>query len=661
MSDSSSFSSSKPGATSTDNANDYECDHDNDYGYEYESEQADFDGTVAGKRRLLTDPTRTVYFRVRLAVSSVCQMPPIQKLPRSVVDRIAAGEVIERPACVVKELVENSIDAGAKRIDVEVEGAGLSRIRVVDDGCGIPSGELALALESHATSKLAGAEDLFAVRTLGFRGEALASIASVSHVTLVSRPAGASGGAVLSNRGGTLEPVYPAGAPPGTSVDVADLFFNVPARRHFLKSARTEMGHVQRAMERLSIPRAGIEFRLSSGGRGAVRVPGEATLRDRVAAFFGNELARRLAEVTSEGPDIAVHGLAGPPDLARGNAGGVHFFVNGRFVQDRALLGALADAYRDYLPPRRYPVVFLFVSLDPRDVDVNVHPRKLEVRFRRPDRLFPAVRSAVQAALRPVPARASGGPVPLTTADRFAPTIWAAGAVRESAASSSLFRRRSAERPVGEGGVLETPSGTGTGTEKSARRGRELRCFQIHDSYIVEETPRGIRLIDQHAFHERILYFRLRARMEEAPLESQVLAVPITVSVDGAELEGVEEARSLLSRAGLDVEPFGPGTVILRRVPAVLRGRDPEPVLREALAALAAGRFRGRVVEPLDGLLASLSCRAAVKAGDPLTEAQIRDLLKQRDTVPHADTCPHGRPTTVEISLEELAKQFHRR
>lgn len=578
-------------------------------------------------------------------VYSSAIMSPIRQLPRSVVDRIAAGEVIERPACVVKELVENALDAGARRIAVEVDGAGTERIRVVDDGSGIPPEELELAVASHATSKLTDTDDLVHIRSMGFRGEALASIASISHLTLTSRTPDAGQAAVVSNRSGAFGEVRPAGAPVGTSVEVGDLFYNVPARKKFLKSTRTEMGHVDRALQRTALPRSGVAFGLVSGGRQTVEIAAGASLGQRIKAFFGPGVADDLIPVSTVGDDVTVHGLVGPPEMARSNAAMVHFFVNGRFVTDRALLGALADAYREYLPVRRYPVVFLFLEMAPEDVDVNVHPRKLEVRFRRPDRLYPLVRSAVGLALGGVRALAKSPPL-----------------------GSNLLRERSPWSPVPDGRTERAPDVSPAASPAPAPvRSPEPaaisigRCFQVHDTYLIEETAGGIRVYDQHAFHERVLFFKFKARLDSAPLESQILLLPVTLEVDAGEMEVVGESAEVLRRAGLEVEPFGPTSIVLRSVPAVLRGRDPEPFLREVIDSIRRGRFRGRVVEPVEAMLATLSCRAAVKAGDRLSEREMADLLRLAATVPHAETCPHGRPTTMEISLAELEKSFHRR
>jgi DNA mismatch repair protein MutL len=719
-------------------------------------------------------------------------MPTIRKLPASVVNKIAAGEVIERPASVVKELVENALDAGAGRIDVTVEQGGMALIRVSDDGCGIPPEELELAVASHATSKLATEEDLFRVRTLGFRGEALASIAEVSHLVLRSRPAAAAVGAELAVTGGQLGRPVPCGGPPGTTVEVRNLFFNTPVRRKFLRSTQTEMGHVAEAFCRLALGACDRHFSLTHNRRLLYDLPPVCDLKQRIAALFGEEVVRDLIAVESRDEQVRLWGYVGHPNQTRANNRMQYLFLNGRHIRDRSLQHALAEAYRGLITTGRYPISFLTFEMPPELVDVNVHPTKLEVRFQDGGRLYsqllgtlrtrflkadlthrlepaasvaggrpgatphpaadelraelvawakgqlapplqavpgPTVSQPLQAAhtvsppppasgtpLRLVPVapapspalpapslpseQVQGGDRPTRAAEGTAEAVAVAAAERRVIAELGMsFGQSERAQCPSSGGPLAypdqrplpaasdaSPQPSPAWPDEAAGRAEEesiagprpstapqrlpltsatgtagrVAALQVHNRYLVAESEEGVVVIDQHALHERILYEQLRASLAGGTLESQRLLIPEPVDLTPAEASGVLESAELLARLGLEVEPFGGDTVLVHSVPALLSGAHPGELLR-SLAELLLSRDRppeGR--DLLDGLLHQLACKAAVKAGDPLHPEEIAALLAQRHLAADAHHCPHGRPTALVLTRQELDRQFRR-
>jgi DNA mismatch repair protein MutL len=596
-------------------------------------------------------------------------MPRIQKLPPAVVNRIAAGEVVERPASVVKELLENALDAGPTRIDVALEQGGVSLVRVADDGCGIPADELPLAIAQHATSKLRVAEDLERIGTLGFRGEALASIGEVSRLVIRSRTADAAGASITVD-GGRVGEVVPEGCGVGTTVEVHQLFGNVPARRAFLRAAQTEWSHSSEAFVRTALAHPGVALTLThnaaaSRSRRVHDLPATDSWRRRISDLYGEALGSRLLEVEASDGDIAVSGFVGRPEDDMAGTRLQHLFVAGRPFRDRSILHAVQEAYRGMLLSGRQPIVFLQFSIPPDAVDVNVHPAKMEVRFREPSRIYRLVLAALRtrfladdmtARLKPPAVEAepdaAGGRLwadqPVADPDRSAWRPAPAFVPFPAASPASPGPPRPAAEPH-----WERAEATVTADE---------RAVQMHNRYLVVEAGDGIEVIDQHALHERVLYERLKAAVEQGGLDVQRLLVPERLDLSPAELELVQEHAATLAQAGMNVEPFGGTTVIVTSKP-VLAGNTPAAaIVREALdrlAAVAAGS--GRAASLLvDEVLHGLACKAAIKAGDPLSQPEIDALVRDRRLVRESHHCPHGRPTSLTLSRHELDRQFRR-
>lgn len=627
-------------------------------------------------------------------------MPFIQQLPASVVNKIAAGEVIERPASVVKELMENALDAGATRVDVAVEQGGLEMIRVVDNGCGIAADELPLAVASHATSKLRSADDLFQVATLGFRGEALASIAEISRLVLRSRQSEQAAGAELEVVAGAASPAAPCGCAVGTAIEIRQIFFNTPVRRKFLRSPQTEMGHVTESFTRLALAHPRVHFTLKHNQRPLYElppvesVPGAAGL-ERIAHFFGRDLAEELIWLESRDGDVRLSGFVGHPNQSRPNARMQYLFLNGRAIRDRSLGHALSEAYRGLLLTGRYPVSFLYLAMPPHLVDVNVHPTKLEVRFQDGGRIYSQLLGTLRTKFlttdlthRLNPAAADGAHDPSGAHDparaeqlRGELVDWAKGqvaswqtpagasaALAESGVRQSVFevpRPAPSVTPLRLSPLVPrlAAQAVADGAEPAAassRIGLGLTAMQIHNRYLVAETDEGVAVIDQHALHERILYEQFRERALSGTLESQQLLVPEAVNLGAAEAAVVLEHRELLATLGLAVEPFGGGTVLISSYPAMLEGGNPEEILRSIVDLLAAGRRLPERRDLLDELLHMMSCKAAIKAGDPLAPEEIMSLLGQRHLAQDSHHCPHGRPTELVFTREELDRQFKR-
>lgn len=596
-------------------------------------------------------------------------MPRIETLPQSVVNRIAAGEVVERPASVVKELLENALDAEPSRIDVELEQGGVALVRVVDDGCGIPAEELPLAVAAHATSKLRTADDLDRIATLGFRGEALASIGEVSRLTIRSRRPGAAG-ATITVDGGRVGEVAPDGCGTGTSVEVRQLFGNVPARRAFLRAAQTEWSHAAEAFVRTALAHEGVAFTLSHQAsvegkpRRAHDLPAAESWRDRIAGIYGHELADRLLEVEADDGEVAVSGYVGRPedDMASGRL--QHLFVAGRPFRDRSLLHAVQEAYRGLLLGGRQPIAFLRFDVPADAVDVNVHPAKMEVRFREPARLYRLVLSALRTRFlaggtgtRLVPPPAAG---PAESPVSMFPAWSRQAAVPRSQPEAPRSAAAVAEWPVTAGRPAAWEVDDAAGVPPTAPVLLE-RAVQMHDRYIVVESGEGIEVIDQHALHERVLYERFKASVAAGGLEVQRLLVPERVDLAPAELELVHEHAAALRQAGMQVEPFGGSTVIVTSKPSLAGDAPARELVREVLDRLAAASAAGGSPALLvDEVLHGLACKAAIKAGDPLSQAEVDALVRDRLLVPESHHCPHGRPTSLTLSRRDLDRQFRR-
>lgn len=635
-------------------------------------------------------------------------MPHIRQLSPSVVNKIAAGEVVERPASVVKELLENSVDAGATRIDVSIERGGSESIRVADNGCGIAADELPLAAASHATSKIESADDLFSVATLGFRGEALASIAEVSRFVIRSRTAESEGGAELEVVGGVPQPMAPVGCPVGTTIEVRNLFFNTPVRHKFLRSAQTEIGHAVEAVTRIALAHPHIHFTLSHNGRLMHDLPPVADIRQRIAAFFGDELAGDLIEIQSDHDGVRLSGYVANPMHSRATGRLQYLFLNGRAIRDRALQHALGEAYRGLLLTGRQPICFLRLEMPPEMIDVNVHPTKQEVRFQDAGRLYSQLLGTLRTKFLTTDLTARGsspigegggrGDADTEAASSSSSELvrWAKQAlgnqageqadpwtVDDAAASASATPSRSSEplrlhrfdvpafrpfdigRPVVERGTDNPVRRPNDGQDcpsysSTDPAGATSNALQVHNRYLVCETDVGIEVIDQHALHERILYEQIRDKVLSGALESQKLLVPEPVDLTATEAAAVLEQTELLAQLGVGVQPFGGETVLVTSYPAMLANLSPAEVLRELVEKLLAGGKRPEARDLLDDLLHMIACKAAVKFGDRLAPEEIEALLAQRHLVQDQHHCPHGRPTTLVFTREDLDRQFQR-
>jgi len=597
---------------------------------------------------------------------------PIRILSTEVASQIAAGEVVERPASVVKELIENALDARATVIKITVTGAGRSMIEVADDGDGIPSEELPLAVERHATSKLARAEDLFQIATLGFRGEALASIGSVSRLTVTSRPREAEMGSRLRVEGGQVFPAQPVGAPNGVTVRVEDLFYNVPARYKFLKTDPTERRLIENLVTRYALAYPNVRFHLQLEERLALHTSGNGNRREALGALYGADIARQMLEVLSKDERLEVQGFISPTSITRAHRREIHFFVNGRPVQDPALSAALIKGYHSLLMVGRYPLTMLFLSLSPQNVDVNVHPTKAEVRFSEPDQVFTSLQSAVRRALlayNPAPGiqneprwgvqpnPADGGRQPdlawsLRTGfpfhSEFPPRSWDETAEAEASPGSDASPRPSSQP------TLQSQPG------KENTFAPILRPVgQIASTYLIAEGPDGIYLIDQHAAHERILFERYMKQQTET-IPSQALLQPATINLPASAARLLEEHLLILNRLGFQIEVFGPGSFLVRSIPDLLAGVDPTV----ALSGLVENFEEDET--PLQHqvearLIARICKRSAVKAGKTLSPEEQRALIQDLENCQSPRTCPHGRPTMIHLSVDLLERQFGRK
>jgi len=600
----------------------------------------------------------------------------IRRLSPALINKIAAGEVVERPASVLKELVENAIDAEASRIEVTLENGGKRLIRVADDGIGMPADDLALAFESHATSKLAEPDDLFAIHTLGFRGEALASIGAVSRCRVVSRPRGGAAGATIECIGGRLGKPRSCGAPEGTIIEVRDLFFNTPARLKFLRTTATELRHILEAATRLSLPYPGLALHMLHNGRTTLKLTPCRTQRERLGALLGDDTCAQLLPVHSESSAMTLTGFISGPG-GGGSRSCQYVFLNGRYIRDRAIQRAIAEAYRNRLMKGRYPVVCLYLQMDPTRADVNVHPTKVEVRFRDAGAVFAQVLTALEKTLSgagPSPGRLPpsgrgerGERVRQAIADFFqkspgpseTPAAESARYAREGHRPPTPPRQREETREIEER-EFKVPPAERPDSRRAAAPAAPRRCFQLHDTFIVEETDNGFLLIDQHALHERILYEELTRRAARASVPRQRLLMPEVVELRPQDFMLLMEVKDELLSMGVEVEPFGENTVAVQAVPHMAAAADPRELVLDILGNIesappgVAPKRRERVIE-------TIACKAAIKAGERLGRTQMEALLDRRDQLGPEPTCPHGRPTTVHFSADELDKMFRRK
>jgi len=576
----------------------------------------------------------------------------IRRLPKDVVERIAAGEVVERPASVVKELVENALDAGAGAIAVQIERGGLGLVRVVDDGAGLEQDDLALAFVAHATSKLVDVDDLFHIASFGFRGEALASIGAVARCRLTTTARGATSGHRVECQAGVLRGPQPVAPTPGTTVEVRDLFFNTPARREFLASASAEAARCREVCQDMALVHPGVRWRFESDGRVVLEAEPGGDLRRRVGEVHGRALADEMLAVGAHAEGLRLEGLITTPGAARARPRVQRLFLNGRIVKDRTIQGAVRVACRDFIPPSLQPAYVLHLTIDPAAVDVNVHPTKQQVRLRDADAVFRLVRRAVRRA------HLDADLAPRVKADQVGGAPLAAPPPAGGAA-----RVAEAPGPSGARGPTPAPSDAaglpfGGPAAVSGRPARPAaRYLQVLDTYLVMASPDGLLLVDQHALHERILYARLQAALDEGRVASQRLLVPEPVTLSPSHHARALELRDELARLGLEIEPFGEDVLSVCAVPGVLR-HEPLAELLEAL--VEPPDLHGGIPSGLDRRLFTMACHAAIKAGDALEEAQIADLLRQAEELEHASSCPHGRPTTLLVGPVELERLFKR-
>lgn len=636
---------------------------------------------------------------------------PIRRLPPVLIDRIAAGEVVERPAAVVKELMENAMDAGARSVEVVIHGGGRDLVRITDDGCGMGPDDLALCVERHATSKLAG-EDLLAISTLGFRGEALPSIGAVAHLAIASRLRGAPHAFEVRVDGGAVTPPRPAALGEGTRVEVRDLFYATPARLKFLKSDRAETAAAVDVVRRLALARPDVAVTLVAEDKPALVWPARALDAEgraaRLADVLGGETGRNVIAVAGERGGVVLEGLAGLPSYSKANSLSQYLFVNGRPVRDKLLMGAIRGAYSDLLPSDRYPVLALFFSLDPREVDVNVHPAKTEVRFRDggnvralivrtltdalaarvpqtagtiADRLVMLARAPEleqDATRRPLP---GGGafPQPLPFAARggydwrasparpvepFAP----AGAVAEPGRPGyAPAQLDGGAGPFGQGAFDIAPPSADARADAAPLQASDLdrplgaARAQLHETYIVAQTRDGLVLVDQHAAHERLVYERLKAGLDRDGVARQGLLIPAVVDLDPADAERLADKAEELAALGLVVEPFGPGAVLVREVPALLKDGDVAKLVRDLAEHAAEWDDALPLERRLLHVAATMACHGSVRAGRRLKVEEMNALLREMEETPNSGECNHGRPTFVTLSLKDVEKLFARR
>jgi DNA mismatch repair protein MutL len=616
-------------------------------------------------RAVVKPPTnRTPRSNIRVRIRAMA----IEVLPEQLASQIAAGEVVERPASVVKELVENALDAGAETINVEIRGGGSELIQVADDGSGIPAGEVLVAFQRHATSKLHSAAELAAIGTLGFRGEALAAIAAVSQLTVVTRALPAGAGTRVTLEGGRLVNQDTVGAPPGTVLAVENLFFNVPARRKFLKSITTEKRLIDEFVTRYALAYAGVRLRLSHEGRVTFQSQGSGNLLDVLVAVHGAEVARELLPL-DEMPsrrgetNITVSGYAGPPGLHRANRNQITLFVNGRWIRDNRLTYAIIQAYHTLLPVGRYPVAIIFLELPFSQVDVNVHPAKTEVRFRDADAVFGAVQRAVrQTLIAGSPARPVSLPEDRIGGDWRLPGGWDFSERPrfgryddETQSALDLEWRRLPPHTVGDD--------DSTRAEPALMGGDKLPIMrvvgQVGAAYIITEGPDGIYLIDQHAAHERILYEQYMAARSAQRIASQGLVTSATVQLTPPQATLLQDHLELLIELGFQVEPFGPNTFVVRAIPALLGRIDPAAALAGVVEDLESEK--APLADKLEARIILRVCKtAAVKAGQALSTAEMEAMISQLEACQNPQTCPHGRPTLIHLSAMQLARQFGR-
>ncbi|MEZ6164368.1 MAG: DNA mismatch repair endonuclease MutL [Phycisphaerales bacterium] len=612
----------------------------------------------------------------------------IRKLSPLLVNQIAAGEVIERPASVLKELVENSIDAGATRITVELEQGGVELIRISDDGHGIAPEQMTLALTPHATSKISEARDLDRIGTMGFRGEALASITSVARVTIRSRAIGEDEGRIIEAEGETIGDPRPIGCPVGTTIEVRNLFFNTPARRKFLRTNTTEQTRCLEWLRDLAMANPSIAVRCVCDDKVKLDLPLGQSPRERALSIVGRELGDQLLEVSVDRFDdergILVWGLVGLPSIARANSKAQHVFLNGRTIRDKTVQHAIREAYRGLIEPGRHPTAVLMIEMSPTAVDVNVHPAKLEVRFRDQSMVHRAIYHGVRDALQRADVTPSvsqrlqgfGGPlVPVIDPEERE------RAIEQQTNELVEFIRRGPQSKDDESSVRDSirevlqrstmPATVPSFVPRIEDAAGELprvrrvdQVLQVHSSYLLAQDERGVLIIDQHALHERVMFNKLMSRVTgNGALEQQTLLMPLVLDVPASVVDVFDELSELLERIGISAAPMGPQSVGVHAVPSFLLSRnvEPESFMRELFERIDGDGFVPDSEEALHEVLDMMACKAAIKAGDSLSDDELAAIMRLRDETERSGSCPHGRPTTVRLSIEDLERLFDRR
>ena len=594
-------------------------------------------------------------------------MPTIKPLPELLINQIAAGEVVERPASALKEMLENSIDASAKKITVQLQQGGVKQIRVTDDGSGIAKDELLLALTRHSTSKISTLEDLHRITSLGFRGEALASIAAVSRLTLTSRQAGQSHAWQIGIEGKAVSQPEPASLASGTMLDVNDMYFNIPARRKFLKSEATEFAHCDETFKRLALSQAGIEFVLQHNGK-VRRLLRATSSTQRIAAVLGEEFGQTAAPVDEQSADMRLHGLVALPAYARSSRDAQYFFVNNRFVSDKLISHALREAYRDVLHLDKHPAFALFLEIDPESVDVNVHPTKTEVRFREARALHQFIFHAINKALatpsrtmstaepeqpaRSFPAYPKTDPAqsaPVSQPGSFYGTLFGVEPRAYPATPANTFAAQTA-KPDQAVSVQEKPDNHPLG----------FALGQLHGVYILAQNSRGLVVVDMHAAHERIMYEQLKQALDQHEIAMQPLLIPVVLHADSLEVAVVEENHSTLEQLGFDIAVLSPATLTVRAVPATLKDADIAQLARDILREIREYGASQILTAQRNEILATMACHGAVRANRRLTLEEMNALLRDMEQTERSGQCNHGRPTWFETSLAELDKLFMR-
>ena len=572
----------------------------------------------------------------------------IRKLSPLLINQISAGEVVDRPASVVKELIENALDAGSTRVDIQLIHGGKDFIRVSDNGCGIAPDELTLAVASHATSKITDEEDLTAIASLGFRGEAVASVGSVSHLTMTSRRQDDESAMQIVVDGGEVTNPKPLAASVGTTVEVRRLFYNTPARRKFLKSDGAETTRVRDMVQRLAAAHHETSFLLKSGERTILSYTAGLST-ERLLDIFGGELSGEMLEISGETDGVRLWGLVGKPEVARPTSRYLRVHVNGRSITDASISHAIKEAYRGFIEPNRWPTAAIFIEMDPSLVDVNVHPQKSEVRFRDRDLMWRLVNKTITSRL---------------LEEEFVPLYNPKESYQHAAAGrqqafgtglSSSFPVDQTRQAVADIELTQpTPMPTLLGSDQ---------VLQVHKCFLVTQDERGLLIIDQHALHERVMFEELKERMAKGNLESQKLLIPESFPADSDWLDAIETHGALFTKLGIDIAPSGPASISVYALPTLLVSRnvDGTEFICDLLDKLGNNHFPSTEEEALSEILDMMSCRAAIKAGDHLTQQELKDLLRKRKEIERGSNCPHGRPTTMVLSIEELEQHFGRR